>query len=76
MSDSGSDAEMEVDEVNQKLQDENYDNEGEEEKLEPEDEEEEEPEPEQEVEQEVRISISCNSGYLQIDCTRSGRSRI
>ncbi|KAG1840163.1 hypothetical protein DFJ58DRAFT_810910 [Suillus subalutaceus] len=41
MSDSGSDAEMEVDEVNQKLQDENDDNEGEEEKLEPEDEEEE-----------------------------------
>lgn len=47
MSDSGSDAEMEVDEVNQKLQDGNDDNEGEEEKLEPEDEEE-EPEPEQE----------------------------
>jgi Ino eighty subunit 2 len=40
MSDSGSDAEMEIDEVNQKLQDENDDNEGEEEKLEPEDEEE------------------------------------
>lgn len=44
MSDSGSDAEMEIDEVNQKLQDENDDNEVEE-KLEPEDEEE---EPEQE----------------------------
>jgi Ino eighty subunit 2 len=50
MSDSGSDAEMEIDEVNQKLQEENDDNEGEEEKLEPEDEEEEpELEPEQEV---------------------------
>ncbi|KAG1860940.1 hypothetical protein F4604DRAFT_1116869 [Suillus subluteus] len=47
MSDSGSDAEMEVDEVNQKLQDENDDNEAEEEKLKPEDEEE-EPEHEQE----------------------------
>jgi Ino eighty subunit 2 len=49
MSDSGSDAEMEIDEVNQKLQEENDENEGEEEKLEPEDEEEEpELEPEQE----------------------------
>lgn len=48
MSDSGSDAEMEVDEVNRKLQEENDDNEGEDEKLEPEDEDE-EPEPEQEV---------------------------
>lgn len=57
MSDSGSDAEMEVDGVDQKVQGEKYDNEGEEEKLEPEDEEEEEPEPEQEVDQEVRPSL-------------------
>jgi len=71
MSDSGFDAEMEVDGVDQKVQDENGDNEGEEEKLEPEDEEE-----ELEPEQEVEYTSLIRSAISIIDCMHPGCSRI